>query len=78
MHLARCSIACHDGRKDLLGPGYPPRRRVRNLDRLFIDSRMVDFPLQMVLFNTLGLPAPCPRGGRPEELLVERVPKPNL
>ena len=40
MALSLLSITCHGDGEDLFGKGNLPRRRIRNLYSLFIDSRL--------------------------------------
>ena len=65
---ARHTIPRHNESYDLLRAADVPPGRLRDLNRLFIDSRVGILPMQMILLGVLDVPGmlvPGPRNRSP-------------
>lgn len=56
MHLARLPVPCHHDRNNLLRAADVARLRLRDLDSLFVESRVGSLSLQMILLDVVDLP----------------------
>lgn len=65
---ARHTVARHNESNDLLGAANVPPRGLRDLNRLFIDSRIGVFPVQVILQCVLDVP------GVPDSVIGIRSP----